>query len=292
MRTRNRHLLAWSTAVNALGNGAYLPFSLVLLVELTGIPLARVGLTMTAAALLALALMPLMGTLIDRIGPRRALVAAHLLRATAFAAFPALHSLEAFAAAAVLSALTERVARIAQPALIGETADAAHTDRLVALTRSLNNAGMGLGGLAAALLAASHTTGTYLAAAWLNAATFIAAAIMVTAIRPGPATSAKPAVPEPCDRSTYRQVLTNPTFTLLVTSTALAAFGYSALTIFLPLYALSLHTPAWTSGMLFSLNTVLCALAGVPVAGAARPPHPHPHPPPARQLQNVTPKLH
>ncbi len=269
MLSRNRRLLGYSTAINALGNGAYLPFSLLLMAGLTGLPLTTVGLTMTVAALVALGSMPAMGALIDRTGSRPALVTAHLLRASAFAVLPVVHHLVAFALVAGFSGITERMARIAQPALIGETATGGDADRLVALTRSLNNAGMGLGGLVAAVLAGSRAPWLYTGAAWLNAATFVVAAGMVAAIRSSRSVPQEPTLEPAVIPATYGRVLRDRSFRLLVTSTGLAAFGYSALTIFLPLYALRLATPSWTSGALFSLNTALCALAGVPVAAAA-----------------------
>ncbi len=90
---------------------------------------------------------------------------------------------------------------------------------------------------------------------------------MVSAIRHRTAPTRSRA--DDTSQTSYRDVLARPAFRLLVTSTALGAFGYSALTIFLPLYLVELEAPTWTAGALFSLNTAMCAVAGVPAAAAA-----------------------
>ena len=55
---RGVRLLAAGTVVNALGNGLYLPLSLVLLGTLSELSLTTVGVVLTGAMIASLALMP------------------------------------------------------------------------------------------------------------------------------------------------------------------------------------------------------------------------------------------
>ena len=76
-------------------------------------------------------------------------------------------------------------------------------DRLMALARSVNNAGLGAGGLLAAGLVQLGGDRAFLAVAWLNAATFFVSALFALRIRtPHPA---RPATGR--QRSGYRAVL-------------------------------------------------------------------------------------
>ncbi|MCC9307357.1 MFS transporter [Kitasatospora sp. RB6PN24] len=261
-----RSLLA-GLAIDALGNGMYIPFSLIFFRHVTGLPLAVIGLVLTATGLVSMALLPSIGTLTDRFGARRMQLALYLVRALGFAAYPFAHALPVFGAVALVTTIATQGFPAVQQARIGELARGTDLERINALARSLANAGLGAGSLLAALLVSRAGNGGYTVAAWLNGASFLIAAVLVRRVPAGPAApggrSAEP--------TSYREVLRDRPFLSLTTANLLIALGYAALSVLLPVYATgTLHTPGSVTGLAFAVNTVLCAALGVPAGRLVR----------------------
>ncbi|MFF8289527.1 MFS transporter [Streptomyces sp. NPDC016309] len=261
-----RNLIA-GMLVDAVGTGMYVPFSLVFFQRITGLPLPTIGTVLTVAGLLAMGAMPVGGWAVDRFGARRVRLALYLIRGLGFLAFPLGTTLPVFALVATLAAAGAQAFPATQQALIGELAQGEHRDRLMALGRSVNNAGLGAGGLLAAGLVQLGGDRGFLAVAWLNAATFFVAALFALWIRtPRPVRAATGR-----QRSGYRAVLRDRPYAGLTLANFLIALGYSALSVLLPVYAVSqFDLPASVAGPLFAVNTALCAFAGVPVGTLGR----------------------
>lgn len=266
-RVGGEYVLVTGMVVDAVGSGMYVPFSLVFFQRVTGLPLALIGAVLTAAGLFGMAVLPIVGALVDRYGAHHARQAVYLLRAAGFAAYPLGASVPAFAAIAAVTVAGERAFPAIQQALIGEMAQGADRDRLIALGRSVRNGGMGAGGLAATLVISLAGDSGFLIAAWANAASFLIAALIATCLPAS--TRTRQHVGRPA--ASYRSVLRDRPFAILTAANFLIALGYAALTILLPVYAVTqMHLPASAAGPLFALNTALCAFGGVPVARLAR----------------------
>lgn len=147
-RSTRRRLVAASLA-GSIGDGIYVPLTMLFLHSLTGLSLTSIGTGLTIAGLCALAFMPAAGILIDRFGGRRVLIGVLALRAAGFAAYPFAESYPAFLAIALVVAVGMWASSPSQHALIGDLARGTERDRLLAWDRSLRNAGMGCGSLAA-----------------------------------------------------------------------------------------------------------------------------------------------
>ncbi|KOU42083.1 MFS transporter [Streptomyces sp. NPDC060334] len=259
--------LAAGIAIDATGNGMYVPFSLVFFLHVTGLPLALIGLVLTVTGLIGIAALPVAGIAVDRFGARRVQLFLYVLRGLSFACFPLAHSLPAFAAVAMLAAIGTRAFPAALQARIGELVDGENRDRMQALSRSLGNAGLGIGTLIASLLIATSGDSGYIAAAFLNAASFLVAAVLAART---PITA--PAARARADKSGgYRLVAKDRPFLTLTLANLLVAFGYTSLSVLLPVYAVDwLHLPQGLTGVAFVVNTALCATVSVPVAAFAR----------------------
>ncbi|MER7754680.1 MFS transporter [Kitasatospora sp. NPDC097643] len=273
--------LMTALAIDALGNGMYVPFSLVFFRHVTDLPLAVIGLVLTATGLLAMVALPLVGTAVDRFGARRMQIALHLVRAAGFAVYPFASALPAFVAVTLVTAVATRGYPAVQQARIGELTSGSGLERVNALGRSLANAGLGAGSMLAALLVGLAGDGGYTVAALLNAASFLAAAALVRRVpdaRPdtGPAAADGPATGDgPAPRSTghvgYRAVLADRPFLGLATANLLISLSYASLAVLLPVYVTGvLHASASLAGLAFAVNTVLCAALGVPAGLAVR----------------------
>jgi MFS family permease len=85
--SRGGAVLIAALAVDSLGNGLFLPLSLVYFVELTEAPLALVGVLLTIANAVTLPIPVWVGTLADRFGALPLVVGAQLLQAVGFLAY-------------------------------------------------------------------------------------------------------------------------------------------------------------------------------------------------------------
>ncbi|GAB7188456.1 hypothetical protein ATKI12_8287 [Kitasatospora sp. Ki12] len=263
--------LMTALAIDALGNGMYVPFSLVFFRHVTGLPLTVIGLVLTATGLLAMVALPLVGTAVDRFGARRMQIALHLVRAAGFAVYPFASSLPAFVAVTLVTAVATRGYPAVQQARIGELASGTALERVNALGRSLANAGLGAGSMLAALLVGLAGDGGYTVAALLNAVSFLAAAALVRRVPDGRAEAAAGPAPSGTGQIGYRAVLADRPFLGLATANLLISLGYAALAVLLPVYVTSvLHASASLAGLAFAVNTVLCAALGVPAGLAVR----------------------
>ena len=257
-----------AAAVNGVGTGMYVPFTLVFFHHVTGLSFTVVGAVLTVTGLVGLAALPVAGMAVDRYGARPVQYVLYGVRAAGFALFPFAGSLTAFAGLALITAAADRAFPAAQQSLIGEVASGAHRDRLQASSRALQNAGNGAGALLASLLLAFAGGTGYACAAWGNALSFALAALLLRPLRP--------ARPEPGARVRgtgpgYRLVLADRPFLVVTGANFLNALSYSALAVLFPLFLVeTLHGSAALSGAAFTINTALCAVAGVFVGGLVR----------------------
>ena len=73
--------------VDSLGEGLFLPFFVVFLIEFAHLPATQVGIACTISAVLVLPVGPLVGRLVDSFGPIPVIVVANLVRAASCVGF-------------------------------------------------------------------------------------------------------------------------------------------------------------------------------------------------------------
>ncbi|MFD9407327.1 MFS transporter [Streptomyces sp. NPDC059989] len=264
VRTRRRLIAA--SLVSSIGDGIYVPLTMLFVHSLTGLSLTSIGAGLTVAGLCALVFMPAAGILIDRFGGRRVLIGVLALRAIGFAAYPFADSYPAFLAIALVVAVGMWASSPSQHALIGEIAEGAERDRLLAWDRSLRNAGMGCGSLAAAGMLMLNGSAGFIAAAEVLAAVFAVAAVLVARI---PNVRGDVKRPERT-RDGYRQVLADRPYLLITAANFLIAFGYTTQAMALPVFLTrDVGMPDALAGAVFAVNTALVAALGVPAARLA-----------------------
>lgn len=294
---RRRFIAA--TMVDALGNGLYVPFSLLFFHNLTGLSLLSVGAGMTAAGFIGLLLTPVVGILIDKIGARTILQAGFALRLVAFAAFPFVSGFAPFLIVSIAVAIGQQSAAPSQTALVAEMTEGAGRDKLLALNRSVINGSMGVAGVLAGVLMAFSGDTAYVVMAVANAASFGAAAVLIhglgkvrtrrgadiaqptrhtaQAAAPEPATPGSATAPAsdpvsgPRPKSTpepgFRVVLKDRPYLGITAANLLIALSYVAMAAGMPIYLTrDLNVPQAMSGMVFAINTAMVAILGVPVA--------------------------
>ncbi|OEJ32017.1 MFS transporter [Streptomyces subrutilus] len=272
-RVEGERSLLFGIGISAVGIGMYVPFSLVFFHHVTGLSFTLVGLVLTVTGVAGLVFMPLAGTAVDRFGAKKVNLVLYGIRAAGFALYPFAGSLPAFAAVALVTALADRSFGVVQQSLIGEVAQGSARDRLQASTRALQNAGMGAGALLVSGVLALWGTGGFTYTAWGNALAFALAGLLVSRVRPLRAANAAPLAAGPARQAPagYRTVLRDRPFLGLTAANFLTALGYAALSVLFPLYLSTwLAAPDSLTGAAFTLNTALCAGAGVLIAGRVR----------------------
>ncbi|MFG1806038.1 MFS transporter [Streptomyces sp. NPDC049040] len=267
-------------AVDAVGSGMYVPFSLVFFHHITGLSFAVVGAVLTAVGLVGMAALPLAGAAVDRYGARRVQLVLYGVRGAGFALYPLAASLPAFATVALGTAFGDRAFPAVQQSWIGEVATGADRDRLQAAARALRNGGLGAGALLASLVVTLAGDRGFIAAAYLNAASFGVAWLLMRrvhaparpAVRPATKQEEPPAARQARQKGAgYRVVFADRPFLALTGANFLTALGYSALAVLFPLFiAGSLHGAQSLTGAAFTVNTVLCAVGGVHIARLTR----------------------
>jgi MFS family permease len=268
-----RRRLYAASLVGSIGDGIYVPLTMLFVHALTGLSLTAIGAGLSLAGLCALAFMPVAGILIDRMGAKRVVMCALVLRAAGFAAYPFADTYPSFLAVAVVVAVGMWASTPSQHAFIGEIAQGAERDRLLAWDRSLRNGGMGLGSIAAAAVLAVDGNSGFITAAMVLAVLFVLATGLVARI-PSVRDAARrqpkerhPKERHPKERQGYRQVLTDRPYLLITAANFLIAFGYTTQAMALPVFLTrDIGLPDALAGGVFALNTALVAALGIPVA--------------------------
>ncbi|MGW5637490.1 MFS transporter [Streptomyces sp. NPDC003832] len=249
--------------VDATGSGMYLPLSLLYFHHVTGLSLTEVGAIVTAASVIGLISNPVAGVLIDRFGARAVLVGGYVLRASAFCLYPFVDNPVAMFAVLLPVALGDTSYPPAIQSFVAEIVQGTERDKLLALQRSLRNAGMGAGGLLAGAALALDDSGFYAVVLGAAAGYLFAAALLGT-IRTG--SGARPPGARVSRRGGYRMVARNRPFLGLTLLNIPTAFAYMVLSVALPVYLTrELDAPVSLVGVLYAVNTVGIAVLQIPV---------------------------
>ncbi|SDG49130.1 Na+/melibiose symporter [Lentzea fradiae] len=257
---RTRYLAGM--VVDATGAGMYLPLSLLYFHHVTGMPIERVGVLMTAGALFALVGNPIAGTLVDRFGARAVVVGGYLVRAAGFALYPFVDSASGMFLAVALVAVGDGSFPPSIQSLVAEITQGADRDKLLAAQRSLRNAGLGAGGLVAAGALALGSDAAYQLIVLGTSGMFVLAALIIGSIPHRPVARPRSGV----KGGGYRVVLGNRPFLVLTALNVPVAFSYMVLAVALPVYVTTkLGAPTAVVGTLYAVNTIGIALLQIPV---------------------------
>lgn len=253
-----RYLTA--VAVQRLGTGFTLPFTLILLHEVRGIALPTVGLLLAIPGVVGLASVPVGGALIDRLGPRRVLVGCQLLIASgqlllAFATRPG-----AALVALLLNGVGLGPSFPAGNALLNRLVPSpGQAARAFGMQFTIINAGIGVGTLVASAVVDTSQ-------AWTFEALFVGAGVsslLMAVLLP----AAPHAVPsERLAAPSYRLVLSDRSFRQVCLASFLFAMtGYAALDTGVPAFArVEGHVPPSAVALCFTVNTVLIVALQLP----------------------------
>ncbi|MDQ3876276.1 MAG: MFS transporter, partial [Actinomycetota bacterium] len=255
-------LLQAGGLANMFGNGAVVPFLVIYLHNVRGISLGVAGVIAASNSLAALASGPLAGSLADRLGPRRTLVAALLVMTVAFSLFPLIREPWHAFVLNMLAGVGSGAFWPSQSSLLTGLTPPERRPAAFAQQRVTMNLGIGLGGLTGGLIAKTGEPETFSVLFALDAGTFLVFAAILAAI---PAPAREPRHHGPAG---YTAVFRDRPFVgFVLLNTIFIAASIALLSELFPVFAKNEAAVSERSiGLIFFLNTLFIVLAQLPVA--------------------------
>jgi MFS family permease len=263
-----RRFLA-ALAVDALGTGLFLPFTILYFLRVVGLSPAEVGIGLGLSGVLAAAAVPLFGVAIDRLGPVRAGVMNLALRGVLFATYLLMGpSLPLFVVLVGLAAAGDRTWPPTSQTLVAELVPAESRITWLGAVRTLRFAALGVGTAASGALVSlgSSTVWGYRSVLIGNAVSFLVAALLLASL----GRRVTPRAPHPAQQGGaggYRLVLADADFRRLLLLCVPLGVCYTALTVALPVWLVDgLGASNVAAGLVLSLNTFAVVFFQLPVA--------------------------
>ena len=139
-------------AVDAVGSGVFMPLSMLYFLAVTPLALVQVGAAISVAALVALPAGPVIGTVVDRLGARRVLLAGNVLQAVGFAAYLVVDSFLGVLIWSIVVTVGRTAFWGAYGDIVAEIAPPGERERWFGFLGALRNVGFAVGGLVASVV--------------------------------------------------------------------------------------------------------------------------------------------
>jgi MFS family permease len=262
---RDVYVLEAGALVNAFGNGVVLPFLLIYLHDVRGIPFGLAGTAAAVQSVAALASGFLGGTLSDRLGPKRVLLGALLVMTVAFALMPLIRSaLDAFLVY-TLWGIGSGSFWPSQSAMLAGLTPAGKRAPAYALQRLAMNVGVALGGVTAGSIAAVGDPSSFTVLFAIDCATFLAYFFVLLVRVPAPTLHEERA------SGSWRAVLQDRVFTrFTLLNAAFMTAGISLAVEILPAFGKNIaHINEREVGIVFAIDSIAIVLLQLPVVKLA-----------------------
>lgn len=262
---REGKFLISTVIFSAVGTGLVLPFMVVYLHEVRDIPLEAVGLLLAYQAGLGIAIVPPIGALIDRIGPR--LVYASSMVALMIGDVLISQATTVLTAAVAFTFLGYGFGVIwpATGAMIGNLIPSEQRQRYFGINFTLLNLGIGIGGIVGGQFVDVDRAQTFVTVYLLDAVSYVPALIILlwTLRRVGGPVAAMPADPAvAAPRPSYLTMLRDRNLRALLILVAVSALvSYPQLNAGMPAYARAVGEISTQGlGYAFAANTLVIVL--------------------------------
>lgn len=260
--TEGRWLLS-TVALQTLGRGLTLPFTIIYLNEVRGIGLGLSGTLMSVIAVVGLLVSGIGGSLTDRFGARLVLITGTSAMIVgnvvlAFATTPLTAAL-----AFVLIGVNFGVSWPAFNALIASVVSGELRQQYFGVNFALVNLGIGVGGVAGGLLVDVDRPGTFTAIFIADAVTMLVPlALLLGPLRHVHGKAAAPAEADSSAPDTYLAILRQPAVAWLTGLSFVAAFvGYGQMEAGFPAFARQVsQVSTGTIGVAFAINTAVIVI--------------------------------
>lgn len=258
-------VIAFQSAMVAIGSGTFLTGSIVFFTHVLGLSPIQIGIGFSIAGLTGVATSLPLGALADRIGGQRAWVIGAVGSALTFAAYPLVNSFVGFVVLMIVAAATDSFAGAGRTIYTADAMPAKDRVRTMAFARAYLNAGFTVGTGLGALALAFDSTRALIAMVLLNAAISLLNAVIVARL------PAAPVVRHDKEVTGSRfAVFKDVPYVAISVLLAVMMIHSVILIEILPLWAIT-HTdaPKPLLGAMLALNTVLVITLQVPASRGA-----------------------
>jgi MFS family permease len=257
---RRRRLLITAMLVDTLGGGLLAPFELIYATKLAGLSLTSAGVILSVAAAAGIAVGPVAGAAVDRIGPVHVVAIANCLGVAGCLALLLGTNGWGYALGVFFLSTNMRVFWAAFTPLVASIASGAELEQWFGRLRAARYIGIisgeGLSGVV--LLAGVHTGLRLLVIA--NGLSFVAALALVLAVAPPRRTHADDGPDGDAEHGGYRQVLRDRVNVALAALNVAATLLLIAPILVLPVFILDrLQLPTWLPGVVAAFLTATAA---------------------------------
>jgi MFS family permease len=264
---RDAWLALGLNTLSCLGSGLTMPFLLVYLHTIRGIPLPTAGLILATIGVTGLVVVPLTGPLVDRVGSLRAFVGGLALGGVGIALFAPATTVAAAFGAAVVYGCSGGLTWNSFATLLSELAPPGERGPVFALRYTGANAAFGAGALIAGLITVGETAGPYVAILLVDALSYLVFAAAMLLVR-------LPSLPPPAPRTGggYRVVLRDRRLLgALLVNTLLTVFALAQTsTVFAAWVTGPGGSSSRVAGVAFALNITVLLLVQLPVLSWVR----------------------
>jgi MFS family permease len=241
---------------DTVGSGLFMPITLLYFLAMTDLSLVQIGSALSLSAILTMPGAFVIGSLVDRFGPRRMMLAGNLVQAVGMVAYLWADSL-------VAVALWTALLNVGRQSFWGSfgnvvTAISAPGERELwfGFLQAVRNLGYSVGGVLAGIALQIGTDRAFESVVVVNAVTFAIAFVLLLDVP-----DHRAAHPEDAPVEGWGVVLRDGPYLRLV----LGQFGFVAgmmvLNFALPVYvAETIDLPGWVVGAIFTVNTALVGL--------------------------------
>jgi MFS family permease len=244
-------------AIDAVGSGIWMPLSLLYFLHQTSLSLVQLGAAMTIANLAVMPVVPVIGSLVDRFGPKVVMQAGNAGAAVAFVLYPFAHSLAAVAVLVFAAAATRFAFWGALGPMVTQITEKGERELWFGFLQAMRNAGYGVGGILAAVALTVGSGAAFQSVVLLNAASYVVAFLLMLGVAGGRAV----AEGEERDGGSNRGwwvAFADRGYRWLIVVIFFYALAETTLNVAMPVYfVVTLDLPGWVPGTVFVINTVM-----------------------------------
>lgn len=241
---------------DTLGSGLFMPVTLLYFLAVSPLTLAQIGTALSVSALLTLPAAVLVGSAVDRFGPRRVMLLGNLVQVVGMLAYLAVDSFWPLALWTVVLNVGRQCFWGSFGNVVTIITAPGERELWFGFLQAMRNLGYAVGGVLAGIAVQIGTTEVYHAVVVVNAASFALAWWMLLAVP-----DHRPRVAEEQPVGGWRDVVRDRPYLVLVLTQFGYVLGVMVLNFALPVYAArTIGLPGWVVGALFTLNTVMVGL--------------------------------
>ncbi len=246
-------------AIDAIGSGIWMPLSMLYFLHQTSLSLVQLGLAMTIANTAVIPVVPLLGSLVDRVGPRRVMQLGNAGAAVAFLLYPFAHSLMVVTILVFAASVTRSAFWGALGPMVTQITERGERELWFGFLQAMRNAGYGVGGVLAAVALAIGTGPAYQSVVLANAASYVVAFLLMLGVSGGgrPAGDAR----GEGARGGPWVAFGDRAYRVLIAVVFCYALAETTLNVAMPVYFVdTLSLPGWVPGAVFVINTAMIGL--------------------------------